>query len=558
MPGQCGPDEQLDDAFRASLQALIESMDRDAFEVARVVTSEPDPEVAEYASPAAVALHATARRFAALSRSRDDALRLKGLRGSTLLARMMERRAEEFGLDGMVRRGAGSEPEPDERELAIRNVYRWSVGRTPQPDEVATWTASLAAGATFPQFVNAMENSAEAYNSLLDPEAAYNFGEFVRELYLVIVGRAPLGAEIVHFRRQLRAGASRESVALSLLRERLGRDRDVAEPAPASVDALDLGGGATITRAEWEKRLELGVEAGEEQGPPPSIQAPSEAPLVTVIAYTSSGAASLAPSLEALYRDPGFAQFGEAIVIHDAAPEAESGRLAALDPRGATVQHRRFEVEIGLGRALNLAVGLARGRYLLRLLPEVEPLPGAVARQAASLESTPFADVAYGDAWRAFEGTRSEDAFRGGARGRAGLVTQHAMMRENALRDAPMWRKSLHDALGPFNPDCGTAVELDFWFRCVSAERTFYKLNEPIGVRRGRGTADGNEERSVTTRHAAATPADVLSELSAFRAKLGLLPAPPSEASRYELAQERLMRVSATMNPARAKPGVEP
>ena len=554
MPGQSGPDDQLDDALRASLRALIEGLDGDAFEAMRSAISEPSRDIADDASPATVALHATARRFATLGGSNRDVFRLKGFRGAALLERMVEIRAENLGLNRAARHAAPAEP--DEQELAIRNVYRWSVGRTPQPAEVATWSSSLAAGATFPQFVNAMENSAEAYNGLLDPESSYNFGEFVRELYLVIVGRAPLGAEIVHFRRQLRAGASRESVALSLLRERLRKNRDEADPEPKDLDALDLGGGATMTRADWSRRLAQAPAADAYSAP--TLEAPVDAPLVTAIAYAGSTGPSLAPTLAALYADPGFAAFGDVIVIHDAASQAESDRLAALERRGAAVQHHRFEVEIGLGRALNLAVGLARGRYLVRLLPEVEPLPGATARQAATLESAPFADVAYGDAYRAFAETSSEDAMRAGARGRAGLVTQHAMMRENALTDAPMWRKSLHDALGPFDPACGAAVELDFWFRCVSAERVFYKLNEPLGVRRGRGAADGDEARSVTTRHTAATPADVLSELSAFRAKLGLPAAQPSEASRYELAQDRLMRLSAAMNPARARMDVKP
>jgi hypothetical protein len=42
-----------------------------------------------------------------------------------------------------------------------------------------------------------------------------------------------------------------------------------------------------------------------------------------------------------------------------------------------------------------------------------------------------------------------------------------------------MWRRSIHDDIGYFNEIYKSAGDFDFWCRCLLANKTFFKINDP-------------------------------------------------------------------------------
>lgn len=552
-----------DAALFVALRRLIEELDAEDFADLRAVGAPSGAAASASARPAVIGLTATMRRFAGLAESDSQPLRLKGLRGLAHADRLLALRAAS--LD----QGA-SEPEPAnvpahrDDERAIRTIYRWSVGRVPGPSEIATWTTSLAEKANYPHFVNGMAEGEEARAGLLDPERQLTNGVFVQALFAVLLGRSPNAAEIERFRLQLRAGFSRERVALAMLRERLSAE--LAPDGQAASENSASNGGSVMAREEWDqRRAALAPSWREDVRPAPSALPVAAASggsvssrLVSVIAYTGPDGVDLRRSIEAVAADPWFAAHAELILLDDASPDDRSAALAEFAANRRDVFHWRFDVERGPARALNHAVAQARGRLLVRLDGAVAPREGGLARLAGLFESLPFADVVHPDVVYSYDPAADfAEVEAVGARSFEPLVTVHTLMSGDPLRHAPMWRKALHERVGPFDPQRGDGAELDFWFRCLETGRGFWKSSEPVGVRLLPDPGGVRRRGAAAVRPRRVMPDAILIDRADYRAALGVARAPEDEASRYVLAQRRLREVSAALNPSRTRPTPE-
>jgi len=89
-------------------------------------------------------------------------------------------------------------------------------------------------------------------------------------------------------------------------------------------------------------------------------------------------------------------------------------------------------------------------------------------------------DVVYQDFYYSFEG---HAPFAKSAavdiKSQLPVVTPYNLMQSNSPHNAPMWRRALHDEVGMFDAGFRSAGDYDFWLRCVTAGKTFYKVNDP-------------------------------------------------------------------------------
>ena len=122
-------------------------------------------------------------------------------------------------------------------------------------------------------------------------------------------------------------------------------------------------------------------------------------------------------------------------------------------------------------------------------------------------------------------------------------VTAWSLRGLNSPHNAPMWRRSLHDEFGKFDEGFQSASDYEFWLRCASARKQFFKVRfphvayfpNPTGVSTRRGGRGQIEAWQIEQRHgdALAYPEpppylpDALTESAylprADRASLGLI-----------------------------------
>jgi hypothetical protein len=131
-------------------------------------------------------------------------------------------------------------------------------------------------------------------------------------------------------------------------------------------------------------------------------------PRVSVLMPTFRQAAFIRRALESL-RAQSFADW-ELIVVDDGSPDETAGIVAPYlaDPR---VRYHRLGRNRGLGAALNVATGLARGRYLAYLPSDDLYYPDHLARLVATIEARPGIGLAYGGL--RWDGTRVGPTLQG-------------------------------------------------------------------------------------------------------------------------------------------------
>ena len=91
-----------------------------------------------------------------------------------------------------------------------------------------------------------------------------------------------------------------------------------------------------------------------------------------------------------------------------------------------------------------------------------------------------FADVVYQDFFYTLDPSlRFEEIARFGFKSELPIVTPQNLLQFNSPHNAPMWRKSIHDEVGVFDTRYRSTADWEFWLRCASRGKSFFKLNTP-------------------------------------------------------------------------------
>ena len=136
--------------------------------------------------------------------------------------------------------------------------------------------------------------------------------------------------------------------------------------------------------------------------------------------------------------------------------------------------------KVSIYAAWNYAIHHSTGRYITNANVDDARRPDSIRIQFDYLESHPEVDIVFQDyyltliphiPWNVIEEIDCRTNLPEIAEGKFpdGLIVTHS---------APMWRRSLHNQVGYFNPSLESAGDYDFWIRCIVAQRMFAKLPE--------------------------------------------------------------------------------
>lgn len=395
--------------------------------------------------------------------------------------------------------------------------------------------------------------------------------EFVRVLYERVMERHPSPAELAVVAGQLRAGdVSRAVLLASRFASRV--EEEAAWADDGAVNDVErfpvMGTGQTMSSAEWHALARA-------DGRPEAVaRSQSRFPLrprasdvdVSVICSLWRGGDFIERYLENITSQSIFEDRCELIVIDAASPEGEGEAVARYAKRlGHRVVYHRLPYRAGIYVAWNVAVGLARGRYLTNANLDDLRRVDSLELQATTLDALPHVDVVYQDHLYCADPEADFDRIAEvGVASDLPLVTRSGFFYMNPPHNAPMWRAALHDRIGLFDERLRSAGDYDLWIRAAIAGAGFYKINDPHvgyyynpeGISTSRQTLGLREGRDALRRHGRAlTPEAAIEAPDAFLARLGLA-AWPDRAdglplSRYALVQRRMRDLAVTYGPAR-------
>jgi len=129
-----------------------------------------------------------------------------------------------------------------------------------------------------------------------------------------------------------------------------------------------------------------------------------------------------------------------------------------------------------LYEAWNKGIENARGEYITNVNTDDRLYPGALQKMIDVLDSEPDVGVVYPDVHRVATIDGEPFGTYTWAEGDFDVLIHGCF-----LGPMPMWRKSLHDEYGLFDPEMHSSGDYDFWLRLAKAGVKMKRIPEPLG-----------------------------------------------------------------------------
>lgn len=242
-----------------------------------------------------------------------------------------------------------------------------------------------------------------------------------------------------------------------------------------------LGSGDILTSAKWSERASRHRS-----------QASAKLPSVFSRRFSHSGTYSVS-AIASLYRGRQFIERfldnitsqsifdrSELIIIDANSPENEREVIRKYQQVYPNIVYKRMNYRIGIYDAWNEGLSIARGRYITNTNLDDLRRRDSFELQAAVLDRLPFIDVAYQDFFYSMDATLDFEAVAEiGFKSDLPIATANNLLYYNSPHNAPMWRATLHEELGNFDTSFKSAGDYEFWLRCATHQKQFFKLNTP-------------------------------------------------------------------------------
>ncbi|MFH0919398.1 MAG: glycosyltransferase [Fibrobacterota bacterium] len=189
--------------------------------------------------------------------------------------------------------------------------------------------------------------------------------------------------------------------------------------------------------------------------------------LVSAIVSTYKGERFIAACLQDLLRQT-LGERLEIVVVDSASPQKEAAVVRRFQDAHPNIVYVRTEERETLYAAWNRGIRMARGKYITNANTDDRLRPDAYARMSRALEEDPSVALVYGDMLiTPFENQTFERHFRTGYC-RMPDYTPDIMLNACHMGPQPMWRKSLHEDIGGFDPSFRSAGDYEFWCRIAT------------------------------------------------------------------------------------------
>jgi glycosyltransferase involved in cell wall biosynthesis len=441
----------------------------------------------------------------------------------------------------------------------VNYVFQHVLGRKADPAGLEYFVTALQKGQPFSNIVREIEASPEAQarrrrssiglDRLSDGEFILNIAE------LLFQGRSATAKDIECYRRFLNDDRTkRHELVQRLISEHVMRESEQVPQLHNPGCCWIMGTDRYLDLATWrQKASELALASpAAPLSHGPSLRSAfrhSDQYVVSAIASLYKGQRFIRQFLDNMASQTIFDRT-ELLIIDADSPEDEARVIAAYQERYPNIVYKRINYRIGVYDAWNVAVRMARGRYLTSTNVDDLRDSDSLERQAAALDRHGFADVVYQDFFYSFDPFLSfPEIARFGFKTELPIITANNLLSFNSPHNAPMWRVSLHDEVGLFDTSYKSAGDWDFWLRCVSNGKRFFKLNtphvayyqNPDGVSTHPNTTGIEEARAVLRRYGRRliSPRHVLTRQS-FSEMIGRKVEEESYVSYYDLVQTQL------------------
>lgn len=212
-------------------------------------------------------------------------------------------------------------------------------------------------------------------------------------------------------------------------------------------------------------------------------------PLVSIVLPTYNGAKYLAEAIDSCLAQTYPAW--ELIIVDDCSTDTTSAVLAQYAGRDQRIRVIRHEVNRKVPGALNTGHAAARGSYLTWTSDDNRFLPGAIEEMAGFLQEHPGVGMVVADSVMIDENGDYVRDYPAQPASRLAYI--------NALGPCFMYRRSVYESIGSYDPELFLAEDYDYWLR-IYRQFEIARLNKVLYEFRWHDQSLTNTTRPATLR----------------------------------------------------------
>ena len=203
-------------------------------------------------------------------------------------------------------------------------------------------------------------------------------------------------------------------------------------------------------------------------------------PLVSAIVSTYNSERFIRGCVEDLEQQS-IADQLEIIIIDSASHQNEGEIVRELQGRYNNIRYLRTERRETVYAAWNRGIAMARGRYITNANTDDRHRSDAFELMTRVMEDRPAVDLVYADVLITEIPNETFEHHTLSGRYTWYDWDRNILMDKTFIGPQPMWRRSLHELYGNFDPSYVTSGDYEFWLR-ISQTSDFFHIRQPLGL----------------------------------------------------------------------------
>jgi glycosyltransferase involved in cell wall biosynthesis len=171
----------------------------------------------------------------------------------------------------------------------------------------------------------------------------------------------------------------------------------------------------------------------------------------------------------------------EIIIIDSSSPGNEKEIIQRYQQRFQNIIYERTSQRESLYKAWNRALQIANAPFVTNANTDDRHRVDALERQAEFLSSHPQIDLVYGNYISTQYPNRIFASHSNGRKVQVASYSPEILYKQCLPGPQPMWRRSIHNKFGLFDPKFRSAGDYEFWIR-ISESTAMHHLNEYLGI----------------------------------------------------------------------------
>ncbi|HZW61710.1 MAG TPA: glycosyltransferase [Candidatus Babeliales bacterium] len=172
----------------------------------------------------------------------------------------------------------------------------------------------------------------------------------------------------------------------------------------------------------------------------------------------------------------------ELIIINANSPGHEEPIIKHYAQQYPNIIYHHLEYDPGLYGVWNIAIGLARGKYITNANIDDRLKHDCYEVHAKALDNNPQIDLVYSDYYITFHANKKFVEVKKAKSSDLPSFSIKNLWKKCLPNNHPMWRKSMHDKCGLFSEKYKSAGDMEMWFRAVKHGSKFLKVQGVYGL----------------------------------------------------------------------------